>query len=405
MPTENSSTSPQMSPTSPQTAPQSSPAPQNAAPAPAQQQASQITVPSDPIEYLEYLFDMMIKYESSDIYLTYGEEPTLRIFGEARRIIGLPKLDDQTLDAFAKYMMTEEDKENYDKNLSADLGVSTHGRRYRVNISRQRDHIMIVARLLEEKVPTIDERKLPQIFKQLIQKTNGVIFVAGPTGSGKSTTLAAMIEEINMTKAKHIITIEDPIEYIFEPKKAIFEQKQLGKDIVTFASAMKYALRQRPDVILFGEIRDPESLRNAIALAETGHLVMTTIHSRSAEQSINKIISMFPADEQPQIRNQISENMTAIIVQKLLRKTDGKGMVPAHEILLNNTAVENTIRENKLNQIKNVMYTNRNIGMQLLEDNLAALAAQGLITPEMAMANANDHDHVKRELQTKGFQL
>ncbi|MDR0649839.1 MAG: hypothetical protein LBG59_00045 [Candidatus Peribacteria bacterium] len=132
---------------------------------------------------------------------------------------------------------------------------------------------------------------------------------------------------------------------------------------------------------------------------------MTTIHSRSAEQSINKIISMFPADEQPQIRNQISENMTAIIVQKLLRKADGKGMVPAHEILLNNTAVENTIRENKLNQIKNVMYTNRNIGMQLLEDNLAVLAAQGLITPEIAMANANDHDHVKRELQTKGFQI
>jgi twitching motility protein PilT len=371
----------------------------------APQQTPQINIPSDPIKYLEYLLDMMIKHESSDIYLTYDEEPTLRIFGEARRVIGLPKLDDQMLDAFANYMMTEEDKANYEKNLSADLGISMHGRRYRVNISRQRDHVMIVARLLEEKVPTIDERKLPAIFKQLTQKTNGVIFVAGPTGSGKSTTLAAMIEEINMTKAKHIITIEDPIEYIFEPKKAIFEQKQLGKDIVTFASAMKYALRQRPDVILFGEIRDPESLRNAIALAETGHLVMTTIHSRSAEQSINKIISMFPADEQPQIRNQISENMTAIIVQKLLRKADGKGMVPAHEILLNNTAVENTIRENKLNQIKNVMYTNRNIGMQLLEDNLAILAAQGLITPEMAMANANDHDHVKRELQTKGFQL
>ncbi|GHV21577.1 hypothetical protein FACS1894176_06610 [Bacteroidia bacterium] len=214
-----------------------------------------------------------------------------------------------------------------------------------------------------------------------------------------------MIEEINMAKQKHIITIEDPIEYVFEPKKALFEQKQLGKDITSFAGAMKFALRQRPDVILFGEIRDPDSLRNAIALAETGHLVMTTIHSRSAEQTVNKIISMFPADEQPQIRNQISENMTAIIIQKLLRKADGTGMVPAHEILLNNTAVENTIRENKMNQIKNVMYTNRNVGMQLLEDNLATLAAQGLITPEMAMANANDHDHVKRELQTKGFQI
>jgi twitching motility protein PilT len=212
-----------------------------------------------------------------------------------------------------------------------------------------------------------------------------------------------MIEEINIEKAKHIITIEDPIEYVFTPQKAIFEQKQLGKDIVSFASAMKYALRQRPDVILFGEIRDTESLRNAIALAETGHLVMTTIHSRSAEQSINKIISMFPADEQPQIRNQVSENMTAIIVQKLIRKADGKGMVPAFEILLNNTAVENTIRDNKLNQIKNVMYTNRNMGMMLMEDYLVQLVEKSLISPDTAMANANDHDQVRKELQMKGF--
>ena len=372
---------------------------------PAQNTAPQQQIPSDPIKYLEYLFDLMIKYDSSDIYLTYGEEPTLRIFGEARRIPGVPKLDDEMLNAFADFMMNDEDKEIYKTNMSSDLGLSMHGRRYRVNISRQRDHIMIVARLLEEKVPTIKERGLPDIFQQLTQKTNGVIFVAGPTGSGKSTTLAAMIEEINMNKAKHIITIEDPIEYIFNPKKAIFEQKQLGKDIVSFSSAMKYALRQRPDVILFGEARDAESLRNAIALAETGHLVMTTIHSRSAEQTINKIIAMFPADEQPQIRNQVSENMTAIIIQKLIRKADGKGMVPAHEILLNNIAVENTIRENKLNQIKNVMYTNRNIGMQLIEDDLARLVEEGLITPEAAMANANDHDHVRRELQSKGIQV
>lgn len=359
----------------------------------------------DPIQYLDYLCGLMVEYGSSDIYLTYGEEPVLRIFGEARRIVGLPKLDDPMLNIFADYMMNEEDKANYKKNLSADLGMSMHGRRYRVNISRQRDHIMIVARLLEEKVPTIDERKLPEILKTLTQKTNGLIFVAGPTGCGKSTTLAAMIEEINMNKQKHIITIEDPIEYVFDPKKSIFEQKQLGKDIISFASAMKYTLRQRPDVILFGEARDPESLRNAIVLAETGHLVLTTTHSRSAEQTINKIISMFPADEQSQIRNQISENMTAIIIQKLLRKKDGKGMIPAFEILLNNTAVENTIRENKLNQIKNVMYTNRNMGMQILEDHLVKLVQSGDISIESAMSNANDHSQVQRELQALGYQF
>ena len=207
-----------------------------------------------------------------------------------------------------------------------------------------------------------------------------------------------MIEEINTTRACHIITIEDPIEYIFEPKKSIFEQKQLWKDVVSFASAMKYAMRQRPDVILFGETRDSESLRNAIALAETWHLVLTTIHSRSAEQTINKIISMVPEDEQPIIKNQISENLTAVVVQKLLKTVDWEWMVPAHEILLNNKAVENTIRENKMNQLRNVMYTYRSSWMCLLEDDLIRLVKAKKITPEMAMFNANDRTTLKREL-------
>ena len=212
-----------------------------------------------------------------------------------------------------------------------------------------------------------------------------------------------MIEEINTTRACHVITIEDPIEYVFEPKKSIFEQKQLGKDVISFSSAMKYAMRQRPDVILFWETRDPESLRNAIALAETWHLVLTTIHSRSAEQTINKIISMVPEDEQPIIKNQISENLTAVVVQKLLRTVDWKWMVPAHEILLNNKAVENTIRENKMNQLRNVMYTYRWSGMCLLEDDLTHLVKDKKITAEMAMFNANDRDTMKRELTENGL--
>ena len=211
-----------------------------------------------------------------------------------------------------------------------------------------------------------------------------------------------MIEEINNTRPCHVITIEDPIEYVFEPKKAIFNQKQLGKDVVSFASAMKYAMRQRPDVILFWETRDAESLRNAIALAETWHLVLTTIHSRSAEQTVNKIISMFPVDEQPTIKNQISENLAAIVIQKLLRTKDNQWMVPVHEILLNNTAVENTIRENKMNQLRNVMYTYRTVGMQLLEDDLLRLVKEGKISAEMAMFNANDRWTLKRELWERG---
>jgi len=302
------------------------------------------------------------------------------------------------MEAISHILMSEEDSELYKQYLSCDIWFSVHGRRYRINISRQRWHKMIVARLLEEKVLTIKELWLPEILTSLTKKTSWIVFVAWPTGSWKSTTLAAMIEEINTTRACHIITIEDPIEYIFEPKKSIFEQKQLWKDVVSFASAMKYAMRQRPDVILFGETRDSESLRNAIALAETWHLVLTTIHSRSAEQTINKIISMVPEDEQPIIKNQISENLTAVVVQKLLKTANWEWMVPAHEILLNNKAVENTIRENKMNQLRNVMYTYRTSGMCLLEDDLLRLVKNKKITPEMAMFNANDRTTLKREL-------
>ncbi len=357
----------------------------------------------NPENYLLYLSQLMIHNKSSDIYFTYWEEPAIRIYGEVHRVMTAPKLEDATLEAISNHLMTEEDQILYKENLSCDLWYSVYWRRYRVNISRQRWHKMIVARLLEEKILTIQELWLPEILRTLTKKTSWIIFVAWPTWSWKSTTLAAMIEEINTTRSSHIITIEYPIEYSFEPKKCIFEQKQLGKDVVSFASAMKYAMRQRPDVILFGETRDSESLRNAIALAETWHLVLTTIHSRSAEQTINKIISMVPEDEQPIIKNQISENMTAVIVQKLMTAIDWKWMVPAHEILLNNKAVENTIRENKMNQLRNVMYTYRSSGMCLLEDSLINLVKMKKITPEMAMFNANDRSTLKRELTENGL--
>ncbi len=357
----------------------------------------------DPQNYLLYLLELMIQNKSSDIYFTFGEEPALRIYGEVHRVKSAPKLVDSTLEAISNILMTEEDVDIYKKNLSCDLWYSVHWRRYRINISRQRWHKMIVARLLEEKIPNIHELWLPEILRTLTKKTSGIVFVAWPTWSWKSTTLAAMIEEINQTRACHIITIEDPIEYVFDPKKSIFDQKQLWKDVVSFASAMKYAMRQRPDVILFGETRDSESLRNAIALAETGHLVLTTIHSRSAEQTINKIISMVPEDEQPIIKNQISENLTAVVVQKLIRLENWQWMVPAHEILLNNKAVENTIRENKMNQLRNVMYTYRTSWMCLLEDDLVRLVRKWKITPEMAMFNANDRATLKRELEEGGL--
>ena len=360
----------------------------------------------DTKEYLKFLLSLMVDYNASDIYLTHGEAPVLRIYGDAMRIEWLSALDDNTLNQFKWFLVkSEEDKALFEEHFSVDLWISLHSRRYRINFSKQRGHIMIVARLLSEKVPTIDELWLPQIFKTLMDRTSWLIFVTWPTWSGKSTTLAAMIEEINQNKYRHIITVEDPIEYVFAPQKSIFEQKQLGRDITSFASAMKYALRQRPDIILFGEARDPESLKNAMALAETWHLVITTIHSRSVEQAINKIISMFPQDEQDQIRNNLAENMVAIIVQRLLKKKDENGMIPAHEIALNNTALENAIRENKLNQVDNVIFTNRWAGMQLMDDDLVRLVIEDKIDINTAIENARDRVHLKDGLKDAGINI
>lgn len=350
-------------------------------------------------QYLSFLFDLMVEYNASDIYITYWEEPVLRIEQEALRVQWALKMTDEVLTGFFDILVSDDDKALFEQEQSVDLWYSLHGRRYRINLSIQRWHIMIVARLLAAKVPTIEDMWLPPILKKLAHTSWGIIFVSGPTWSGKSTTLAAMVEELNQTRHKHIITVEDPIEYVFEPKMCVFEQKQLWKDVTSFANAMKYAVRQRPDVILFWEIRDPDSVRYAMSLAETGHLVLTTVHSRSAEQAINRIVSMFPTDEQPQIQNHLAENMIAIIIQKLVKKAKGHWVVAIHEILLNNTPVANTIRDNKLNQIDNVIFTNRKYWMQLLDDCLVEHIVKWDISYQTAIENARDQWAIKRWLE------
>ena len=350
-------------------------------------------------QYLSFLFDLMVEYDASDIYITYWEEPILRVEQEALRVQWALKMTDEILTSFFDMLVNDDDKALFEQEQSVDLWYSLHGRRYRINISLQRWHIMIVARLLAEKVPTIEDMWLPPILKKLAHTSWGIIFVSWPTWSWKSTTLAAMVEELNQTRHKHIITIEDPIEYVFEPKMCVFEQKQLWKDVTSFANAMKYAVRQRPDVILFWEIRDPDSVRYAMSLAETGHLVLTTVHSRSAEQAINRIVSMFPADEQPQIQNHLAENMIAIIIQKLVKKAKTHWVVAVHEILLNNTPVANTIRDGKYDQIDNVIFTNRKYGMQLLDDCLVEHIVKWDISYQTAIENARDPWAIKRWLE------
>ena len=350
-------------------------------------------------QYLSFLFDLMVNYDASDMYITYWEVPVLRVEQEALRVQWALKMTDEILTNFFDNLVSDDDKALFEQEQSVDLWYSLHGRRYRINISLQRWHIMIVVRLLAEKVPTIEDLWLPPILKKLAHTSWGIIFLSWPTWSGKSTTLAAMVEELNQTRHKHIITVEDPIEYVFEPKMCVFEQKQLWRDVASFANAMKYAVRQRPDVILFWEIRDPDSVRYAMSLAETGHLVLTTVHSRSAEQAINRIVSMFPTDEQPQIQNHLAENMIAIIIQKLVKKAKGHWVVAVHEILLNNTPVANTIRDNKLNQIDNVIFTNRKYGMQLLDDCLVDHIVKWDISYQTAIENARDQSAIRRWLE------
>ena len=358
----------------------------------------------DPKKYVAFLNELMLEKNATDMYLTFNEPPTLRIMEEVNRQKDLPKLDDTMLNKIALTLMNKTGLDYFEKHGSLDLWVGYKERRYRVNISRQRGHIMIVSRLLRKTIPNLQSLNLPPIFKELSHRENGIVFLAWPTGSWKSTTLAAMVEEINSTKKKHILTIEDPIEYVFEPKESIIDQKELWKDVSSFSNAMKYALRQRPDVILFWEMRDLESIRQAILLSETGHLVLTTIHARSAEQALNKLIWSFTSEEQNHIRTQIAENMSAIIVQKLMRRIDKPGLSLAQEVLLNTTAVSNIIRENKLNQLKSVMYTNRGQwGMQLMEESLLTLLEKWMIGLEQALEAANDPMYIKRELTNRGL--
>lgn len=357
----------------------------------------------NPEKYRNYLLKMMIDNWSSDMYLTYWEPPSLRIHNQVYRINQLPKFTDDILSELAYMFMDDLEWEHFRENLDIDLWTSFEWRRFRVNISRQQKHIMVVARLLAEKIPTLDDLWLPDIFRDLVKRTSWIILMAWPTWSWKSTTLAAMIEEVNSKYQKHIITIEDPIEYVFEPKKAVVEQKQLGSDVLSFSKALKAALRQKPDVILFWEMRDLDSIKNAITLAETWHLVLSTIHSKSSSQTINKIIDTFPADQQNQVRVQLSETLLSVISQRLIRKKDWKWMVPAHEILVNNSAVSNLIRESQIKQINNVIQTNRWSWMQLLEEHLLELLEKWLIDLDSAIANSNEPNYIMWEVKNRGI--
>ncbi|MBW7650786.1 type IV pilus twitching motility protein PilT [Anoxybacillus sp. ST4] len=320
--------------------------------------------------------------KASDIHLTVGVPPIFRVNGDLKRY-GQELLSPTDTEQMAKAIVSEHMWPRFEKDGELDLSYSLSGvSRFRVNVFKQRGCISLAIRTIPTKIPTLEELQLPDVLKKLVTKPQGLILVTGPTGSGKSTTLAAMIDYMNKTMRKHIITLEDPIEYVHKHGGCIIDQREVGTDTNNFANGLRAALRQDPDVILVGEMRDLETIQTAITAAETGHLVFGTLHTSSAPATIDRIIDVFQPEQQTQIRIQLATVLVAIISQRLFPRAQKNGRIAATEILINNAAIANLIRNGKIHQIPTVMQTSRALGMHTLEASIKELVQQGFIAKE-----------------------
>jgi twitching motility protein PilT len=329
------------------------------------------------------LLAFTLQNNGSDLHLVSQREPILRLDGELRPVKTGP-LPPDMVKAMIQAVMTEEERAIYERDkeidFAIDLGVEA---RFRVNAFTTITGAAAVFRTIPTKIPSLEQLKAPEIFEDFCKLERGLVLVTGPTGSGKSTTLAAMINHINETAPKHILTIEDPVEFVHESKMALVNHREVGRDTASFARALKSALREDPDVILVGEMRDQETISLALTAAETGHLVMGTLHTSSAAKTIDRIIDVFPAGDKDMIRSMIAGSLQAVIAQVLCKK-EGGGRVAAHEILVGTSAVRNLIRENKIPQIYSMMQVGQRYGMQTMQEALAILRAQQLISEEEA---------------------
>ena len=335
------------------------------------------------------LLKTVVAHKASDLHLVAGSEPQVRIDGKLVPL-NLPMLTGDEIQNLCYTLLTDKQKKEFEENFELDFAFSVPNvGRFRANYYKTLDQIAAAFRIIPEEIPSIDELGQPPIFKEIIKREKGLILVTGPTGSGKSTTLAAMLNEINENENKHIITIEDPVEFVHKNKKSLFSHREIGLDTKSYATALKYALREDPDVILIGEMRDQETIKAALTAAETGHLVFGTLHTNSAPQTINRIIDVFSGDEQPQIRAQLSTSLVAVISQALLPKIGG-GRIAVHEILINNPAIANLIRENKIHQIYSQMQLNQQqTGMQTQTKVLQKLLLQKVIDKDTALKYSN----------------
>ena len=332
---------------------------------------------------LEEIFSLAINKKASDVHLVIGLPPVLRIDGLLERQEDLPSVSQKDLLSFVERNLNEGQKKNLFENRELDLSFVTlkEKTRLRVNIFWEKNNLALAARIIWPRLPTMEEIDMPRITYDLCRLSAGLIIISGPAGCGKSTTSAAMIEYINQNRNAHIITLEDPIEFVFTSKKCIISQRELGQDMVSFTQALKHVVRQDPNIIMVGEMRDLETISLAITLAETGHLILATLHTPSAPQTISRIVDVFPSNQQTQIRLQLSLALKAIVCQRLFPRAGG-GRVAAREVLINNTAIANLIRENQIQQIVSNIQMGGRYGMFTLEQDLKRLIKEGMINQE-----------------------
>ncbi|MDO9334521.1 MAG: type IV pilus twitching motility protein PilT [Dehalococcoidales bacterium] len=340
---------------------------------------------------IDTLLRIMVDKNASDLHLRVGSPPILRIDGKLVAIADWQPLTIENTETIFESISTPEHRRTFAAELELDIAYSASGiGRFRVNVLRQRGTLAFAIRLVPFKIPTIDQLKLPAIYKELILKPRGLILVTGPAGAGKSTTMAAMIDYLNETESRNIITIEDPIEYLHRNKKSIIAQRDLGEDTRSFDLALMHTLRQDPDVIYIGEMRDLTTIATAIRAAETGHLVLGTLHTTDAAQTIDRMIDIFPANQQGQIRIQLSQVLEAVLTQCLLPRIEGEGRVAAFEILLATPAVRNLIRQGKSHELPNVMNLGTKEGMQTLDQALAKLVKSQVVSREVALMKSSN---------------
>ena len=341
---------------------------------------------------IQQLLGYALESGASDLHLSSGSIPMVRIHGEMKKL-QLSEMNDEVMHTILNEILNDNQKETFNEKLEIDFSTSLEGRgRFRVNFFQQLKGLAAVFRTIPEAILSIEELGVPPLLSQLVEKEKGLILMTGPTGSGKSTTLAAMIDHLNDVENKHIITIEDPVEYFHNSKSCLINQRELGQSTHSFANALKSALREDPDVILVGEMRDLETIQLALTAAETGHLVLSTLHTSSAVKTIDRIIDVFPTENKSQIRSMLSESLLAVIAQKLLKTKNGTGRVAACEIMVANTAIKNLIREDKIYQIPSLIQAGGKEGMQTLDMDLQRLLHQGKIERRDAIKIAENSE-------------